>query len=58
MSDIPHETRADASVAQAPEPFVRRNWLPQAIVGIGLGVTVVWICILAYGFVKLVELLI
>ena len=37
--------------------FIYRIW-PGAIVGIGLAVTAVWVCILGYSFVMLVELLI
>jgi hypothetical protein len=58
MSDVTQEMSAAAahSMPQA-EPLVDRIW-PHAIVGIALGVTGVWICILAYGFGRLVALLI
>jgi hypothetical protein len=39
------------------KPLIHRIW-PEAIVGIALGVTGAWIGILAYGFVRLIELLI
>ena len=58
MKDITHEiSAAAANSASAPKPLVHRIW-PQALVGVGLGVTVARTCILAYGFVRLVDLLI
>ena len=58
MSDITQEMRAAAahSIPQA-KYFIHRIW-PQVIVGIGLSATTVWTCLLAYGFVRLVLVLI
>jgi hypothetical protein len=56
MMDITltHETRADATdLASVPESRIHRI-LPQAMVGIGLGLTVAWTCLLGYGFIILV----
>jgi hypothetical protein len=55
MSDTAHESgTAAANSASAPEPLVHRIW-PRAIVGVG--VTVVWICLLAYAFGRLFALI-
>jgi hypothetical protein len=58
MSDITQETGAAAahSLPQATG-FIHRIW-PQTIVGIALSATTVWTCLLAYGFVRLVLVLI
>jgi hypothetical protein len=58
MSDITQEMSAPAahSIPQA-KSFIHRIW-PQAIVGIALSATVGWMCLLAYGFVRLVLVLI
>jgi hypothetical protein len=34
------------------KPLIHRIW-PQAVVGLGLGVTSVWICFLGYGLLRL-----
>lgn len=47
----------NAAVAAPVKPLIHRIW-PTAIVGVGLGITVAWTFILAYGFIRLVELLI
>jgi hypothetical protein len=39
------------------ERLIHRIW-PGAVVGIGLAATAAWMCVLSYGFLKLVELLI
>jgi hypothetical protein len=58
MSDITQEMSAAAahSIPQA-KSFIHRIW-PQAIVGIALTATTVWTCLLVYGFVRLVLVLI
>ena len=54
MRVITHETRADATdLASVPESRIHRI-LPQAMVGIGLGFTVAWVCVLGYGFIALI----
>jgi hypothetical protein len=54
MRVITHETRADATdLAPVPESRIHRI-LPQAMVGIGLGLTVAWVCVLGYGFIALI----
>jgi hypothetical protein len=57
MGDFTQKMSAPAahSVPQA-EP-IHRIW-PHAIISIGLGVTGAWVCILAYGFGRLLGLLI
>jgi hypothetical protein len=58
MSDItPDFSAAAARSSPRAEPLIHRLW-PQAIIGIGLGVTGAWICILGYGFGRLVGLLV
>src|SRR5262245_28806325 len=58
MSDTAYERGTSAvDAASAPEPLVHRIW-PWAIVGVSLAIGVAWICILAYGFVRLVALLV
>ena len=34
--------------------FLQRTW-PRAAVGLGLALTAIWVCVLAYGFYELVE---
>ena len=51
MSDFIHDVSLSAKAR------LDRIW-PQTIVGIALSVTVVWTCVLAYSFVRLVDLLI
>jgi hypothetical protein len=58
MNEITDQTRAPAAdPAAARKPLIYRIW-PQAIVGFGLGLTVIWIFILGYGLVELVDELI
>jgi len=45
---------AELSFDPAPEPVIHRIW-PAAIIAFGLGLTVVWVCLLGYGLVRLVE---
>jgi hypothetical protein len=58
MSDI-DITQEKTTTHPLPQvkPLIHRIW-PQAVVGLGLGVTSVWICFLGYGLVRLIELLI
>jgi hypothetical protein len=52
MSDFTHD------VSLAPKANrLNRIW-PRAVNGISLSATVVWTCILGYGFIRLIELLI
>jgi hypothetical protein len=57
MSNITQETSpATAHSVPQAEPLVHRIWL-QAIVGMGLGVTVAWTCFLGYAVGSLLGLL-
>ena len=38
----------------AAKPFIRRVW-PQAVVGLGLGLSMAWTILLGYGLIRLVE---
>ena len=48
--------KADLNPAPAPEPepVIRRIW-PSAIIAVGLGLTVAWTCLLAYGLFSLLK---
>jgi hypothetical protein len=46
-----------AASSPAAKPFVHRIW-PLAVVGFGLGLTSVWIFVLAYGTIQLIDKLI
>jgi hypothetical protein len=35
--------------------FMRQIW-PKAAIVFGLGITVAWVCLLGYGFAKLIEI--
>jgi hypothetical protein len=54
ISDTVQPPALAAHSARLPDPLAR-IW-PQAIVTLGLGLSVVWTCFLGYGFVKLVQL--
>ena len=41
--------------APAREPLLRRIW-PQAMIVLGLGLTMAWICFLGYEVIKLIEM--
>lgn len=56
MSDIGHKTSM-AAVGSAAKPLIRRIWA-RAIFGIGVGLTVAWVCFLGYGLVALTKLVI
>ena len=43
-----------ADLASKPSPRGRLTW-PQAVIGLGLGLTVVWTCVLAYGVIRLID---
>jgi len=45
----------DLPAAPAREPLFRRIW-PQAMIVLGLGLTMAWICFLGYEVVKLIEM--
>jgi hypothetical protein len=54
MRVITPETHGDATdLAPVPESRIHR-FLPQAMVGIGLGLTAAWMCVLGYGFIALI----
>jgi hypothetical protein len=40
-----------------PSGFFDRFW-PATLITVGLGLTIVWVCVLGYGVIKLVELVI
>ena len=40
-----------------PPGFFNRLW-PAVLIPVGLGLTIVWVCVLGYGAMKLVELVI
>jgi hypothetical protein len=44
----------DLRFAPAHEPVIRRIW-SSAIITFGLGLSVVWTCLLGYGLVRLFE---
>jgi len=46
--------KADSRSTPAAQPLFDQIW-PQAMVAFGLGLTAVWICLLGYGLVKLIE---
>jgi hypothetical protein len=46
---------ADVGSAAATKSFM--HW-PEAVIALSLGLSVAWACVLAYGLVKLIELLI
>jgi hypothetical protein len=59
MSDITQEMSAAAAAQPVPQAtLLIKRICPQAIVGIALSATAVWTCLLAYGFVRLVLVLI
>jgi hypothetical protein len=41
--------------AEKPRPFIQRVW-PEAAIGVGLGLNVVWTFFLGYGLIKLLHL--
>jgi hypothetical protein len=47
--------KTDVGSAAATKSFM--HW-PEAVIALGLGLAVAWACVLAYGLVKLIELLI
>jgi hypothetical protein len=59
MSEIvDHAVAPRPDPAPAPEPFIRRIWnrsWPQAALAFGLALTIIWIFILGYGLVELVN---
>jgi hypothetical protein len=59
VSEITYETTPamDRPSAPAAIPAVNRIW-PIAVIAFGLGLTAVWICLLGYGILKLVELVV
>jgi hypothetical protein len=46
---------ASPALAPADDTLFHQIW-PQAMIAFGLGLTAVWICLLGYGLVKLIEL--
>jgi hypothetical protein len=61
--DVESNSVSDIDITQEkttthPLPQVKPLIHRMAVVGLGLGVTCVWICFLGYGFVRLMELLI
>jgi hypothetical protein len=44
-----------ADPAPAPKARVHRIW-PDAVIGFGFALTTYWICLLGYGFVKIIKL--
>ena len=50
--DEPGVPSADS--AHAPRPFVHRTW-PSVVVGFGLGLTAVWMLLLGYGAIVLIN---
>ncbi len=55
IADTLHAPPADTRLTRVPDPLIARIW-PQAMVALGLGLSVVWTCFLGYGLVKLVQL--
>jgi hypothetical protein len=53
VSEITNQ-ESTAAAAPAVEQSTHRIW-PSAVVGFGLGLTTVWIFVLAYGAIKLVD---
>ena len=54
MSEITDQESAAAAASEpAAEPFIHRFW-PTAVVCFGLGLTTVWIFVLAYGAFELI----
>jgi len=46
---------SDVGSVPAPEPAIRRIW-PSTVVVVGLGLSVVWSCVLAYGLFYLIKI--
>lgn len=46
---------SDVGSVPAPEPAIRRIW-PSTVVVVGLGLSVVWSCVLAYGLFYLIRI--
>jgi hypothetical protein len=57
MRDVTQKKSAPTPHSEPQAESIHQIW-PQAVVGIGLGVTAAWMCFLGYGLVRLVELLI
>ena len=59
MSEITYRAApaVDKSLAPAVTPIIHRIW-PVAVIAFGLGLTAAWICLLGYGILKLVELVV
>ena len=46
---------ADSRLGSAPDPLIGRIW-PSAIIALGLGLTVAWVCFLGYAVARLIEI--
>ena len=59
MSEFTYKVAApvDKPSATAAAPVIYRVW-PTAVIAFGLGLTAAWICLLGYGLVRIVELVI
>jgi hypothetical protein len=53
LADTAPAILATTRPAQAPQLLFHRVW-PPAVIGFGLGLTAVWICLLGYGLVGLI----
>jgi hypothetical protein len=56
MSDSSQAVGPAAQPIPEVESFIQRIW-PRAIIGFALGITIVWACMLGYGFGRLIWLL-
>jgi hypothetical protein len=54
MSEITYEA-APTAEARTSTPVIHRIW-PVAVIAFGLGLTAVWMCLLGYGLIKIIEM--
>jgi hypothetical protein len=57
MSEMTYEATptVDKPPARTATPAIHRIW-PVAVIGFGLGLTAAWVCLLGYGFFKIIEM--
>jgi hypothetical protein len=48
---------ADSQIAAATNPTIHRIW-PPAVVVLGLGLTLLWTCVLGYGLIYLIKFIV